>query len=53
MLNTSIYIYSENYHSWQLFGKDGTFINDTKPNENSIYITHINNNHYQVVIEIE
>lgn len=41
ILKTSIYVYSDHYCLWQLFGKDGTYKNGTKPTENCIYILHI------------
>lgn len=52
MLSTNIYIYSDNNNSWQLFGKNGTYKDELKNSDHSIYISHVNRNHYVVVTEV-
>jgi len=51
MLKTNIYIYSDQYKSWQLFGKSGEYKDGVKYNENCINITHVNGNHYKIVTD--
>jgi len=53
LLKTSIFIYSDYHCSWQLFGKDGTYKDGISPNENCLYISHVNRNHYQVITDVE
>lgn len=51
MLRTHIYIYSDQYKSWQLFEKDGEFKSGVKCNEDCIYIAHVNGSHYKIVTD--
>jgi len=45
LLKTSIFIYSNHYCLWQLFGKDGTYKDGISNSENCLYISHVNRNH--------
>lgn len=44
-LGTNIYVYSDYYKLQQLFGKNGTYQEVVKSNENCLYVSHVNCNH--------
>lgn len=52
MLRTSIYVYSDVYKSWQLFGKYGDFTDSIPPNEKCLYMAHNNGGHFSIVSDV-
>ncbi|VVC28037.1 OTU domain [Cinara cedri] len=51
MLNTHIYVYSDYYNTWQLFGKNG-LMSSVNRTDSCLYISNVNCNHYKVVKDV-